>query len=54
MLARLAGLAAMGLLLAPAWDWNPRAPLVALVLLFTGMLAVEAWALWTEQFGTRG
>jgi hypothetical protein len=54
MLARLAGLAAMGLLLAPAWGWNAQAPMVALVLLFTGMLVVEAWVLWTEQFGTRG
>lgn len=53
MAARLAGLAVIGLVVVPARGWQPEAPLLALVLLFCGTLAVEGLVLWTEHFGTR-
>ena len=52
MLARLAGLAFIGLVIVPAEGWQPERPLLAVVLLFVATLVLEGLVLWTEHFVT--
>jgi hypothetical protein len=53
ILARLTGLAVIGLVVMPSLGWQPESPLLAVVLLFVGTLLIEGLVLWTEHFGTR-
>lgn len=53
MLARLAGLALVGLVLIPALGGDPEMPLVGLVLFYAATLGVEGLVLWHEHLGTQ-